>query len=698
MNPRVTIWHSLSTGLPMAIRDFFNVVQPKGFYRPDIDGMRALAVLAVVAYHYSPSSLPGGFIGVDIFLVISGYLITGILVKAIKDNEFSTFGGLLSDFYQRRIRRIFPSLILVLSSCLVIGWLVLFSSEYERLGKYVAAGAGYLENFVLWNEAGYFDLASIDKPLLHLWSLAVEEQFYIAWPLILWLITRRHWPLLRSIALIAAVTFALNISLVISGHITHAFYSPLARTWELMVGAWLAIAHRHGVTWLSRWRSAQSWGGIWLIVAGLALIEPTSAFPGFWALLPVIGTALIINAGPNTFFNERVLSWRPAVWVGLISYPLYLWHWVLLSLMVIVFGDDNPTFRHVSRLVLIVVSILLAWLSYRYFEGPIRRSRRGYTSVGLTAAIAILGVAGLAVYAASGLPDRPASFVSVKAEQYVKSMQMDALANSRDCFNPQTKMTFLQKQGRDAYLPDKWYCELGDTHSTAIMLAYGDSHARAMIPALDTYGKATRTKIVFSSIGSCLPLTDVIVHTDYPNACRELGEKATHFASEVQPEAVVLIEAWAGYMGAEKIQIQHSITGGQALRTALSETLGFYQKLGIPIVLMEDNPQQRQSVPKARIRFSENPSDQRLNATALARVGYEHQQADANGILESVASQYPLASVLRVGNALCNADICPWAMQHELLYYDSGHLSAAGSLQVYPVFVAHMNAILKCQP
>lgn len=682
----------------MVIRDIFNRVRPKGFYRPDIDGMRALAVLAVVAFHYSPANFPGGFIGVDIFFVISGYLITGILVKAIEENEFSTFRGLLLDFYQRRIRRIFPSLILVLIACLVIGWLVLFSSEYERLGKYVAAGAGYVENFVLWNESGYFDHASIDKTLLHLWSLSVEEQFYIAWPLLLWAITRRHWPLLRSIGLIATTTFVLNISLVFSGHTTHAFYSPVSRTWELMVGAWLAVGHRHGLPWLSRWSSAQSWGGVALIAAGLALIQPISAFPGFWALLPVLGTALIVNAGPNTFLNGRLLSWRPAVWVGLISYPLYLWHWALLSLAVIVFGDNNPTFRHASRLVLVVVSILLAWLSYRYFENPIRRSRRGFTGLGLTIAVATLGLAGLAVYGAAGVPDRPASFVSAKAEQYVESMQLGTLANSRDCFNPQTNMTFLQKQGRDAYLPDQWYCEIGDIHSKTVVLAYGDSHARAMIPTLDKYGKATHTRIVFSSMGSCLPLTGVIVRTDYPDACRELSKKVTQFASEVRPKAVVLIETWTSYIRVGKIYVQHSITGGQALRAALSETLGFYQKLGIPVVLMEDNPHQRTSVPKASIRFAKDPSDEQLNAVAVTRPGYEQQQADANAILESVASQYPLVSVLGVGNALCHADICPWATQHEFLYYDSGHLSKAGALQVYPVFAAHMNAVLGREP
>jgi peptidoglycan/LPS O-acetylase OafA/YrhL len=683
----------------MAIRDLFDVVRPKGFYRPDVDGMRALAVLAVVAYHYSPANLPGGFIGVDVFFVISGYLITGILVKAMEDKEFSTFRSLLWDFYQRRIRRIFPSLILVLTACLVIGWLVMFSSEYERLGKYVAAGAGYVENFVLWNEAGYFDHASIDKTLLHLWSLAVEEQFYIVWPLLLWVITRRRWPLLKSIGFIAAVTFVLNVSLVFSGHTTHAFYSPVPRAWELMVGAWLAVGHRHGVPWLSRWCSVQSLVGITLIVAALLLLAPTSAFPGFWALLPVLGTALIVNAGPQTFLNRRLLSWRPVVWVGLISYPLYMWHWALLSLVVIVFGDNDPTFRHASRVVLVVVSVLLAWLTYRYFEDPVRRSRRAFTAISLTASVAILGLAGLVIYAASGVPDRPASFVSIKAEQYVSSMQLGTLANSRDCFNPQTKMTFLQRQRGDAYLPDKWYCEIGDTHSKTVVLAYGDSHARAMIPTLDKYGKTTHTKIVFSSIGSCLPLTGVTVTiTDYPNECHELSERVARFAREDRPKAVILIEAWASYLGAGKIHTRNSITGAQALRITLSETIGTYQKLGIPVVLMEDNPRQRTSVPKASIRFATNPSDQGLNASAVTRHGYEKQQAEANSILKSVASRYQTVSVLQVGNALCNVRICPWTMQGKFLYYDSDHLSAAGALQVYPTFATYMNGILNHGP
>ena len=215
-----------------------------------------------------------------------------------------------------------------------------------------------------------------------------------------------------------------------------------------------------------------------------------------------------------------------------------------------------------------------------------------------------------------------------------------------------------------------------------------------MIPTLDKYGKATDIRIVFASIGSCLPFSELIVHTDYPDACRELSQKATQFASAVRPKAVVLIEAWASYIAAGKIHAQTNVTGGPALRIGLDTTLGFYQNLGIPVVLLEDNPHQLTSVPKASIRFAENPSDQQLNASAVTLPGYERQQAAVNSILQSVASQYPLASVLGVRNALCLADICPWAMQHEFLYYDSDHLSEAGALRVYPVFAAHMNATM----
>ncbi|CAH9018114.1 acyltransferase family protein [Candidatus Nitrosacidococcus sp. I8] len=205
-------------------------------YRPDIDGLRALAVLAVIAYHYeyAKSLLTGGFIGVDIFFVISGYLITGILLKEFKTHSFS-----IIKFYQRRIRRIFPALIVILLFSLIIGWVFYLENEYQKLGQHIATSAGFIQNFMLWSESGYFDLSSIQKPLLHLWSLSVEEQFYIFWPLILWAILHYGWSLTRSITIIISLSFLINLGYAYYDKVID-FYFPTTRAWELMAGAYLA--------------------------------------------------------------------------------------------------------------------------------------------------------------------------------------------------------------------------------------------------------------------------------------------------------------------------------------------------------------------------------------------------------------------------------------------------------------------------
>jgi peptidoglycan/LPS O-acetylase OafA/YrhL len=215
-----------------------HLAHPK--YRPDIDGLRAIAILPVVIFHAFPSIMPGGFIGVDIFFVISGFLISSIIFSSLERDRFS-----LVEFYTRRVRRIFPALILVLISCLAFGWFVLFADEYQQLGKHTAAGAGFIQNFILWRESGYFDNSAETKPLLHLWSLAIEEQFYIFWPLLLAFVWKRHWSFLRITAVIAAFSFAANIYLILRGHPTAAFYLPFSRFWELMVGGVLAYVVLH---------------------------------------------------------------------------------------------------------------------------------------------------------------------------------------------------------------------------------------------------------------------------------------------------------------------------------------------------------------------------------------------------------------------------------------------------------------------
>ena len=376
-------------------------------YRADIDGLRAVAVIVVVLFHAFPALLPGGFVGVDVFFVISGYLISGIILTAIHAGRFS-----FAHFYARRIRRIFPALTIVLAAVMAVGWFGLYADDYARLARHVAAGAAFASNFALWQESSYFDVAAELKPLLHLWSLGIEEQFYLVWPLLL--VTAARWrrgPLALTL-FIAAISFLLSIWTVRIDR-TPAFYAPWNRFWELLAGAMLACtdadeALRAGMRRLAdrRWVGhALGIAGIAMILAGVLLIDSTRVFPGLWVLLPVAGTAALIVAGPRSWINRSLLSQPLVVWVGLISYPLYLWHWPLLSLARVI-GSDTPEVS--VRVVLIALSVLLAWLTYAIAERPIRFTLRSPIVVpAVSTAMVAVFAWGLATNVSGGFVERP---------------------------------------------------------------------------------------------------------------------------------------------------------------------------------------------------------------------------------------------------------------------------------------------------
>lgn len=676
--------------LRSTVRQFLEVVPPNSRgYRPDIDGLRALAVLAVIAYHYAPSRFPGGFIGVDVFFVISGYLITGILARHF---ETRSFGQELLDFYQRRIRRIFPALSLILLFCLVIGWSALFASEYETLGKHVAAGAGFVQNIALWQEAGYFDAAAIQKPLLHLWSLAVEEQFYIFWPLVLWFITRRRWPLLASITVIAGLSFALNIWGVSTQHATTSFYLPVTRAWELMAGAWLAIGHKQHITWLKHWIPAQSWLGLALIVAGFVLIRPDRDFPGYWAVLPVIGAAFIINAGANTFPNRCLLSLRPVVWVGLISYPLYLWHWSLLSLTMNAFGDGASSSQlYWYKAFALAISFALAHLTYHWMEQPIRRTGRKKATIAFAAALLTLGLAGLFIYTTDGAPQRPFTFVSAKASRYIASIQRSPLTHS--CFDLITGAT----------LSERWSCTVGDKKAKTWIAAYGDSHALSLLPALNRYGKAENIRVVFAGISSCPPLLRTHSEKLSGRACMALSRKMTDLVEAQRASAVVLIAMWPNFTdpaSASNFVYQSTNTassteahGLSALKKGLHATLSYFDRLNIPVLLVEDNPQQTVSLPRGIVRFGYR-SDSAFNRLAVSLTTHRHDQQAVNQVLEAAAAKHPMTFILNTDSVLCSDSICPWVSDGRFLYFDSNHLSITGAMKVYPLLANRLNMLL----
>ena len=389
-----------------------NPLSTSSLYRADIDGLRAVAVSLVVIFHAFPEIKCGGFIGVDVFFVISGFLITGIIVKDLGHARFS-----FKSFYARRIKRIYPALLVVLSVCYAAGWWLLLPEEFANLGKHMAGGAGFVANFVFWSESGYFDIQTELKPMLHLWSLGVEEQFYFIWPLLLFLAYRKHIGLLYFLPAIFLASFVLNIYRVGDDPVG-TFYFPQTRFWELMTGALLAYWPRSefwrshslnskladylkNMTWLN---NASACLGIILLIAAVVLLDKDSAFPGWWAVLPTLGTALMIAAGPNAWLNRTLLAHPLMVIIGLISYPLYLWHWPLLAFAKIINIGKTPV---EIRAILALTSVLLAWLTYRFVELPLRfGSNQSNRTFLLSMLMALTFTIALGTFLAGGLPFR----------------------------------------------------------------------------------------------------------------------------------------------------------------------------------------------------------------------------------------------------------------------------------------------------
>jgi peptidoglycan/LPS O-acetylase OafA/YrhL len=485
-------------------------------YRPDIDGLRAIAVGSVVAFHTFPNFFKGGYVGVDIFFVISGYLISGIIVDAVERDRFSYL-----DFYIRRIRRIFPALVIVIAATLVVGWYVLLPDEFERLGKHLAAGAGFATNLVLWSEAGYFDVSSDTKPLLHLWSLAIEEQFYILWPLILGLVWRRKRGLLVATLSIAAISFAYNVISVVH-HPVAAFYSPLARFWELMLGGILAYLVRQKGEWLAQFHALRAAGGLLLIGVSVFALNREFAFPGYWALFPTVGAFLVISAGFTNWISRYVLGNRLMVGVGLISYPLYLWHWPILVFAKIVKGGLlTPT----DRVTAIAASVALAFLTYRFIEYPIRHSSTLRIPQGLAAAMAGAGALGLLIF--TGTIDsrlRNENITQILAASY--DWQYPPVAAENHSFG---ELRYFRESSKlDSYT-----------------LFVGDSNMEQYAPRIDRvikdHAAAVNGAIMVGNQQWCNFLIDIILGVDRcPSAFTQLraliNADSTH--------AVVLAESW----------------------------------------------------------------------------------------------------------------------------------------------------------
>jgi peptidoglycan/LPS O-acetylase OafA/YrhL len=654
-------------------------------YRADIDGLRAIAILAVLGYHALPGIFPGGFVGVDVFFVVSGYLISGIVLRALRRGSFS-FAG----FYARRIRRIFPALALVLAATCLAGWYLLLPDEFARLGKEVAAGAGFVANISFWKERGYFDVASRLKPLLHLWSLGVEEQFYLIWPFMLLIATRRKLnPLMMCIAVLLG-SFVLNV-MTVHRHEAAAFYLITARFWELALGGAYACyesmrSERAAVTTPPPVGRVESGGartqhrpgadlmacaGMVLIIGSIAGLDSRLVYPGWWALGPTLGSIALIASGPHAWVNRCMLSLRPMVFVGLISYPLYLWHWPLLSFYAILAPERTTT---TVTLLIVAGAGVLAWLTYEYLEVPIRGASHAMRAslirpaASLFASVAVIGTVGFLAYRGAVLP-RSANH---GLEQIMAATNSVAYPGPR-----------LQNIGRGD-LPLR-----RQGSNPRIVLFIGDSFIEQYYPRIDWLLQAhpaSAETVVFASSGGCPPIPKVT--ESHHSGCGELLARAERYAKDPHVDSIVIGADWGAYFLATDPRYSYRFDDGAAtpLRfgagsadrafTELQSMIARFRNEGKRVWLILQNPDDAAMNPRHLIESRWGSDGFRIRKSLIPAATLMRPVRPIGARLREIAAATG-AAVIDPVDFLCDA-YCPATTADGLpLYRDDGHLNPA---------------------
>ncbi|TDR77868.1 acyltransferase family protein [Paludibacterium purpuratum] len=638
-------------------------------YRPEVDGCRGLAISLVILFHYFPRVLSGGFVGVDVFFVISGYLITSLIIIDLNTNSFSFF-----NFYFRRIRRIFPSLVTVIFCCIIGGWFALTLDEFSSLGKYVAWSSVFLSNFLLLSEHGYFDVAAVLKPFLHLWSLAIEEQFYLIWPFFLFTIFRYRFGIL-FLAILVGGSYFLNVH-NIKTNPSSDFYMPFTRFWELGIGSilsWAQMSRDHltkdallnfkSIHLTRPANEALGLIGLALILFSAIFFSDSDAFPGKIALLPTLGTALLIGSSQSTFLGRKIFASRLPVLLGKVSYPLYLWHWPLLSFMVIMSGDRVPA---EVRFVVMLVALTLSILTYRLIEIPCRfhGSLRKNSGI-LILSMAILGLTGLYINQKSG--SVLGKFDPINPWQ--GTSPFGGVTHDRDC---DEKFPQFSKYHR---------CLVSKENSAPNIVIIGDSHSAHFYSALAE--KYSNQNVMNIDYQGCLPFTG----TRSPECAQAVSETYNFLTTSSSIHTVYLAGFWHHLLVGGFIK---DVIGGGILNhwsenyASNFEHDGFHliKRLldsGKNVVFIRDIPD-LDFFPSECIHFRPVETFWKVREPcAMDRRNYEAREAQADQLITKLLAQYPEVKVLNPRDLLCDKNYCYAIMGGKLLYHDRHHLSLFGS-------------------
>jgi peptidoglycan/LPS O-acetylase OafA/YrhL len=650
-------------------------------YRRDIDGLRAISVLIVLAFHAFPEWVPGGFIGVDVFFVISGFLITGIILNDIDADRFT-----ILRFYHRRIRRIFPALVVVLFLSLIAGWVLLSNDEYKQLGWHVFASGLFFQNITLFSEAGYFDIVADYKPLLHLWSLSVEEQFYFVFPLFIFLVARTRL-LAPAVTLVALLSFgACMFQTYIQGEAVNSFFLPHYRFWELMAGSLVQIFMRSQG---NRSFKLSSVFGVLLLSLGVAFTSRSIPFPGFVTLLPVVGAMCVLMGNQNGWFSSRLLGSRPMVAIGLISYPLYLFHWPLFSFARIL------TTQEPSVLVtwgLILASFALATLTYLLVERPLRfgasKSKRGWqdwrTIFLLSSMIAAI-CAGYYIFQHGGIPSRT---VASNLGRHINERITAGIEIENRYKHLSCDQDPLIDRGA---LPA---CSMyGPMDASDVIVVWGDSHAEAWMNVFFDIAKRFHKRVIVFRLPGCAPMLDA-VRTDgqaHSQNCMT-SDRARAIVDSVQtlkPKHVFLVARWSlyangWYVGGKLQAATHFLSTSpnepgdlelsrKTIAAKLPETI-YALAQAAPVTFIKTIPVLKADVEAVYL--------ERTTPTTIT----EHRETESftDQVLESAMRAPPTSlhpiTVLDPAQLLCATDPCAFAINNTVMYKDDNHITPQGSL------------------
>jgi peptidoglycan/LPS O-acetylase OafA/YrhL len=632
-------------------------------YRPDIDGLRAVAVLAVLLFHTKVPGFSGGFVGVDVFFVISGFLITSILLKDIADGNHS-----IPRFYERRIRRIFPALFPVIAFTLVGGAILFDPKSYKDFSESVLGTTLFYSNFVFANQLGYFDTTALQKPLLHTWSLAVEEQFYIAFPLLLVFINRklksRYAPWLSVLALSSLAASIYGVE----HHQAKTFYLVHDRAWELLVGSLLALRVLPDSS-SCRLRRTLSFSGIGLVLYSIFFYSEATPFPGYFAAAPVIGAAMFIYGGMGEELPaaNRLLTSKPLVFVGVISYSLYLWHWPFVAFYEYV---SYRPLRPADSLAIISASFLAAILSWKYVEQPFRGSssllaNRKHLFAASGVIMMVTSLVAVVIYNRDGLPYR-----------YFQEKGTVVL--------PDVRQVEVEKIG------DGKICRIGADKVAASFILWGDSHAGHFLQGLaekaEEYGVSGYT----ATMPTDIPLIGV-------NA-NPFNERVMSFIGE-HPEVrtVMIAGIWGAYANGHRYGEAQAVTltdeadphaaraNSEVMRDGFLRTVDRLLESGRRVVIVSDIPEIGYNAPRLYMVKAVLLGED-INRYVPDRHSYKVWNKEYERIATELASRkgvtilHPEAMLFdRGGHAMLMAN-------NLLLYHDADHLSKYGSHFVAPVF------------